>query len=148
MTMSETTVAIIKPDAVRHALVGTILEMAYNRRQLVPIALTMNEFPVSFWEKFYAEHAERPFFEELVTFMSTGRSVVAALHGADAIAGWRSLMGATDPKKAEPGTIRALYGSSGPANAVHGSASFEAAQREMQLVGEFLGAPSSLFLYE
>lgn len=137
--MSEITLAIIKPDAVRHALVGTILDLAYSRRSLVPIALYMRKMPPSFWKRFYQEHREQPFFEELVTFMSEGQCVFAALQGHDAISGWRSLVGATDPKKADRGTIRHLYGSSGPANAVHGSATKEDATRELECIAEFLG---------
>jgi len=136
--MNEVTLAIIKPDAVQKRAVGRILDLAYQEAGLYPVALQMAGFDEPFWHGFYEEHRDKPFFEDLCSFMASGPCVFAALMGADAVARWRKLVGATDPAKAAPGTLRALYGTSGPANAVHGSASLDDAARELKFVAAFL----------
>ena len=87
-------------------------------------------------EEFYAEHKERPFFGELVSFMTSGPVVLMALKGENAVTRNREIMGATDPKKAAPGTLRALYGDSVGENAVHGSDSPASAERELKIFFE------------
>ncbi len=126
----ERTFAIIKPDAVERRLAGKILarieEAGFTVRALRLQHLTKREA-----EGFYAVHRERPFFGGLTDFMSSGPCVVLCLEATDAIRKWRDLMGATDPAKAEPGTIRKLYGSNVGENAVHGSDSLENAKIEI-----------------
>ena len=116
----EKTFAIIKPDAVRAHTAGRILakieEAGFTIRAMRKTHLTKREA-----EGFYAVHRERPFFESLTDFMSSGPCIVMALEAADAIKKWRALMGATDPDKAEPGTLREEFGSSIENNATHGS---------------------------
>ena len=131
----EETIAIIKPDGVRQGgkVIGDILAMAADA-DLHPRSIWMGELAREVWEKFYAEHAEREFFGELVDFMSSGPSIFMVLRGKKAIATWRIVMGATDPLKASPGTIRRMFGRGGPANAVHGSDSAESFKREWDLI--------------
>jgi len=116
----ETTFAIIKPDAVRARQAGKILqrieEAGFQIRAMRLRELTQKEA-----EGFYAVHKERPFFASLTKFMSSGPVIVLALAAPDAIRKWRTLMGATDPAKAEPGTLRNEFGSSIENNATHGS---------------------------
>jgi nucleoside-diphosphate kinase len=116
----ERTFAIIKPDAVERRLVGKILsrieEAGFTIRSLRMQHLTRKEA-----EGFYAVHRERPFFASLTTFMSSGPCIVLALEAPEAIKKWRNLMGATDPGKADAGTLRKDFGSSIERNATHGS---------------------------
>jgi nucleoside-diphosphate kinase len=116
----ETTFAIIKPDAVRARQAGKILQRiedaGFQIRAMRLRHLTQKEA-----EGFYAVHKERPFFASLTKFMSSGPVVVLALAAPDAILKWRALMGATDPAKAEPGTLRKEFGASIENNATHGS---------------------------
>jgi nucleoside-diphosphate kinase len=116
----ERTFAIIKPDAVERRLVGQILARieaaGFTIRAMRLQHLTTREA-----EGFYAVHRERPFFPSLTTFMSSGPCVLLALEAPDAIRAWRALMGATDPAKADPGTLRKEFGSSIERNATHGS---------------------------
>jgi nucleoside-diphosphate kinase len=116
----ERTLAIIKPDAVkgRHAgrIIQRIEESGFQIRAMRMLHLTQKEA-----EGFYAVHRERPFFASLTKFMSSGPVVVLALEAADAIKKWRTLMGATDPAKADPGTLRKEFGASIETNATHGS---------------------------
>jgi nucleoside-diphosphate kinase len=116
----ETTFAIIKPDAVRARQAGKILqrieEAGFQIRAMRLRHLSQKEA-----EGFYAVHKERPFFASLTKFMSSGPVVVLALAAPDAIRKWRTLMGATDPAKAEPGTLRKEFGASIENNATHGS---------------------------
>ena len=127
--MTERTLAIIKPDAVKKDAVGDIIKR-YESAGLRPIAIRMMQLSKALAQGFYAVHRERPFFDSLTTFMSSGPVVVLVLSGKDAIKRHRDLMGATDPAKADPGTIRAAHGTNIEFNAVHGSdspgtASFE-----------------------
>lgn len=134
--MSEFTVVIIKPDAVASNYDGYVLKW------IVDSALSISNIVMATWSedmarRFYAEHDGKPFFNDLVKFMSSGPLYCLTLTGEDAIAKWRQLIGATDPKKAEALTIRGLYGSkTGPMmhNAVHGSDSVESAVRESELI--------------
>jgi nucleoside-diphosphate kinase len=124
------TLAIIKPDAVERRVVGRILQRiedaGFQIRAMKLIRLDKHEA-----EGFYAVHRERPFFQGLTTFMSSGPVVVMALAAPDAIRKWRSLMGATDPAKADSGTLRKEFGSSIERNATHGSDAPETAAFEL-----------------
>ena len=126
----ERTFAIIKPDAVERRLVGKILsrieEAGFAIRAMRMQHLTKKEA-----EGFYAVHRERPFFGGLTDFMSSGPVVVLALEAPDAIRKWRDLMGATDPAKANAGTLRKEFGSSIERNATHGSDAPETAAFEL-----------------
>ncbi|OFW14525.1 MAG: nucleoside-diphosphate kinase [Acidobacteria bacterium RIFCSPLOWO2_12_FULL_67_14] len=126
----ERTFAIIKPDAVERRLAGRILarieEAGFIVRGMRLQHLTKKEA-----EGFYAVHRERPFFGGLTDFMSSGPCVVMALEAPDAIRKWRALMGATDPAKADPGTLRKEFGSSIERNATHGSDAPETAAFEL-----------------
>ena len=128
----ERTLSIIKPDATARNFVGKILAHFETAGLTIVAAKMMTLTPEQAGE-FYAQHKERPFFGELVDYMVSGRVLVSVLEGNDAINLNRTLMGATDPKKADPGTIRNLYAESIAANAVHGSDSPEAAAREIKL---------------
>lgn len=128
--MVERTLAIIKPDAVKKRVIGDIIQR-YEAAGLNPTEITMVNLSKSIAEGFYAVHRERPFFNDLTTFMSSGPSVVLVLEGKNAVQTNRNLMGATDPQKAEHGTIRAAHGASIEANAVHGSDSLETARFEI-----------------
>ena len=116
----ERTLAIIKPDAVKRGLTGDILSRIHAARFQV-VAIKSVQLSRTEAEGFYAVHRERPFFKELVEFMSSGKSVVMALEAEGAIAKWRETMGATDPAKAAPGTIRKELGTSIQFNCTHGS---------------------------
>ena len=126
----ERTLAIIKPDAVAAKHTGRILqrieEAGFQIRAMRMLHLSVPEA-----EGFYAVHRERPFFASLTKFMSSGPVVVLALEAADAIRQWRALMGATDPVKAEPGTLRKEFGRSIENNATHGSDASETAAFEL-----------------
>jgi nucleoside-diphosphate kinase len=128
--MSERTLAIIKPDAVKKNAIGDIIA-SYEKAGLKPVAIRMMRFSKSMAEGFYAVHKARPFFDSLCTFMSSGPVVVLVLQGDNAIKKNRELMGATDPAKAEPGTIRKAHGANIECNAVHGSDSPETAKFEI-----------------
>ena len=126
----EKTLSIIKPDAVQKKLIGKI----YSRFEdggLRVVATKMLHLNDEIAGGFYAEHKGRPFYEALIGFMTSGPILVQVLEGEDAVALNRKLMGATDPREAEAGTIRADFASSIDANAVHGSDSIESAQREI-----------------
>jgi len=128
--MHERTLAIIKPDAVKKHVIGDIIRR-YEGAGLRPIAMRMMRLSKTTAEGFYAVHRQRPFFDSLTTFMASGPIVVLVLSGDDAIKRHRDLMGATDPAKADAGTIRAVYGSNIEHNAVHGSDSPETARFEI-----------------
>ena len=126
----ERTLSIIKPDAVAKNHIGDILRR-FEHAGLKVIAAKMAHLSKEQAEGFYAVHKERPFFGDLVSFMISGPVMIQALEGENAISRNRELMGATDPKKAEPGTIRADFADSIDANAVHGSDSLENAETEI-----------------
>jgi nucleoside-diphosphate kinase len=126
----ERTLSIIKPDAVAKNVIGQIYSR-FESAGLKVIAARMAQLSRADAEKFYAVHAERPFFKDLVEFMISGPVMIQALEGENAILKNRDLMGATDPKKAEKGTIRADFADSIDANAVHGSDAAETARVEI-----------------
>jgi len=126
----EQTLSIIKPDAVAKNVVGEILAR-FEKAGLRIAATKKIQLSRADAEAFYAVHAERPFFGDLVDFMISGPVVVSVLEGEGAMAKNRELMGATDPKEAAPGTIRADFAESIDANAVHGSDSLENAAIEI-----------------
>ncbi|WP_022961824.1 nucleoside-diphosphate kinase [Halopseudomonas pelagia] len=126
----ERTLSIIKPDAVAKNVVGQIIGRFENAGLRV-IAAKMVQLSQSDAEGFYAEHSARPFFKDLVGFMISGPVVVQVLEGEGAVLKNRELMGATNPKEAEAGTIRADFAESIDANAVHGSDSTTSAAREV-----------------
>ncbi len=126
----ERTLSIIKPDAVGNNHIGAI-QARFEEAGLRIVALRMRHLSRVEAAGFYAEHEGRPFFEDLLKFMTSGPVVVQVLEGDDAVAANRKLMGATDPKKADAGTIRADFATSIDANAVHGSDSPESAAREI-----------------
>ena len=131
--MKETTLVIIKPNAMKKNLTGVIIKR-FQEEGLKLSGLKLIKMSPKFCETFYAEHSERPFFSELVEFMSSSPVVVLALSGEQAIVSVRKLMGDTDPKKAAPGTLRFEYGDSIGENALHGSDSQESAKRELVLL--------------
>lgn len=126
----ERTLSIIKPDATRRNITGNIIS-ALEGGGLRVIAQKRLRLTVEQAEGFYEVHRKRPFFAELVTFMTSGPVVVQVLEGDGAIERNRDIMGATDPEKAAAGTIRALYGESIEANSVHGSDGADTAAREI-----------------
>ncbi|MCF2133574.1 MULTISPECIES: nucleoside-diphosphate kinase [Burkholderiaceae] len=126
----ERTLSIIKPDAVAKNVIGQIYSR-FEQAGLKIIAARMVHLSRADAEKFYAVHRERPFFKDLVEFMVSGPVMIQVLEGEGAIAKNRELMGATDPKKAEKGTIRADFADSIDANAVHGSDAPETAAIEV-----------------
>ena len=131
MMAIEQTLSIIKPDATAKNVIGQI----YNRFEqagLKVVAAKRMQLNKKQAEEFYAVHKERPFYSQLVDFMITGPVMVQVLEGENAILKHREIMGATDPKKAEPGTIRADFADSIEANAVHGSDSKETAEFEIK----------------
>ena len=126
----ERTFAIIKPDAVSKQLTGQILARIEAAGFAIK-AMRLQHLTKAEAEGFYAVHAHRPFFGGLTDFMSSGPCVLLCLEAPDAIARWRTLMGATDPAKAEPGTLRKDFGASIDNNATHGSDAPETAAFEL-----------------
>ena len=126
----ERTLSIIKPDAVKKNVIGQIIAR-FEKAGLRVIAARMTHLSRKEAEGFYAVHRERPFFKDLVEFMISGPVFVQVLEGDNAIALNRELMGATDPKKAAQGTIRADFADSIDANAVHGSDGPDTARKEI-----------------
>jgi len=124
------TLSIIKPDAVKKNVIGKIIDR-FESNGLRIAAMKKLQLSQEDAAQFYAVHAERPFFKDLVEFMTSGPVVVMVLEGEDAVAKNRELMGATNPKEAAAGTIRADFADSIDANAVHGSDSLENAQIEI-----------------
>ncbi len=127
---TESTLSIIKPDAVKKNVIGEIYDR-FEKANLKIIASKMVHLTKIEAGGFYAEHEGRPFYSDLIDFMTSGPVVIQVLYGDDAVIVNRNLMGATDPAKADPGTIRADFADSIDANAVHGSDSTTSAQREI-----------------
>jgi nucleoside-diphosphate kinase len=127
---SERTLSIIKPDGVGRNLIGEVLSR-FEKAGLKVVAARMMHLSLQEAEGFYAVHRERPFFKDLVKFMTSGPVLVQVLEGEGAIARNREVMGATDPKKAAKGTIRADLASSIDENVVHGSDAADTAAREI-----------------
>ena len=126
----ERTLVLFKPDAVQRGLVGTLLAR-FEQKGLKLIGLKLRQFPKATLEQHYEVHKERPFYANLVRFMSSGPVVALALEGLEAIDVTRSLSGATNSRKADPGTIRGDFGMSFSNNLVHGSDSAASAEREI-----------------
>ena len=129
----ERTFAMIKPDAVADKHVGEIISMI-EKASFNIVAMKKMQLSTSLAEQFYAVHKGKPFFEELVSYISSGPVVVMILEKPDAIKAWRDLMGATDPTNAKPETIRKLFGKHIGANATHGSDAPETATTECNLI--------------
>jgi nucleoside-diphosphate kinase len=129
---AERTLILIKPDAMERGLAGEILGR-FERRGLAVRAAKLFAVDRELAERHYAEHAEKPFFEELVDFITTGSTLVLVLEGEDAVSVTRTTIGATNPTAAAPGTIRGDLALAMPNNLVHGSDSAETAAREISL---------------
>jgi len=127
----ERTLIILKPDAVKNRHIGHILTRIEQENFKI-IGMRYLHLSLSDAKKFYEVHKERPFYNDLCNYMTSGPVVAAALEAPGAVAKWRELIGATDPAQAAPGTIRKLYAESKEANAVHGSDSAENAKIEIQ----------------
>lgn len=127
----ERTLSIIKPDGVAKNIIGTVLSR-FETAGLKIIAMQMLNLDTGQAEAFYDVHRERPFYNDLVKYMTSGPVVVSVLEGENAVVNNRELMGATDPKKAAPGTIRADFADSIENNVVHGSDSPENAEKEVR----------------
>ncbi len=131
--MSDRTLILVKPDGVQRSLVGEVLSRI-ERKGLKIIALDLRMVSIDLAEQHYAEHAQKPFFTDLVSFITSGPVVAAVVEGTRAVAAFRQLAGGTDPvDKATPGTIRGDYGLQTQFNLVHGSDSSESAAREIGL---------------
>lgn len=139
----ERTLAIVKPDAVEKGVIGEIIQKM-EEGNLKPIAMKMLKLDKTRAEGFYAVHKDKPFFGDLVTFVTSGPVVVMCLEGENAIAKWREVMGVTNPDEAAEGTIRKDYGTDIQCNVVHGSDSLDTAKFE---VGYFFEA-GELLSYE
>jgi nucleoside-diphosphate kinase len=126
----ERTLAIVKPDAMERGLLGEILSRIHQAGFRI-VAIRSCRLSRAQAEGFYAVHRGKPFFEDLAAFMSSGKIVVMVLEAENAIARWRELMGATDPAKAAPGTLRREFGTSIQNNCTHGSDSAASAQFEI-----------------
>jgi len=130
--MSEQTLSLIKPDAVERNLIGKIIQV-FEENGLVIEKLNKIHVDMNFAKKFYAVHSDKPFFNDLCSYISSGPLVAMVLKGDNAVQKNRDLMGATNPKDAKPGTIRNLYAISIDKNSVHGSDSVENAKIEIEL---------------
>ena len=126
----ERTLSIVKPDGVRKNVIGDVYRR-FEKAGLRIVAARMTRLSQAQAEGFYAVHRERPFFRDLVSYMTSGPVIVQVLEGENAVAKHREIMGATDPKKAAPGTIRADLAESIEQNVVHGSDSLDNAAREV-----------------
>jgi nucleoside-diphosphate kinase len=130
--MSEATLSLIKPDAVERNLIGKIVQI-FEDNGLVIDQMKKIKVDMNFAKKFYAVHSDKPFFNDLCSYISSGPLVAMVLKGENAVQKNRDLMGATNPKDAKPGTIRNLYAISIDKNSVHGSDSVENAKIEIDL---------------
>jgi nucleoside-diphosphate kinase len=131
--VSERTLVLVKPDGVERGLVGEVIARI-ERKGLTLAAMDLRDVPRSVAEEHYAEHKDKPFFGELLEFITSGPVVAMAVEGARAITAFRQLAGGTDPvEKAMPGTIRGDFALETQFNLVHGSDSAESAERELKL---------------
>ncbi|MDP2014705.1 MAG: nucleoside-diphosphate kinase [Actinomycetota bacterium] len=130
--MTERTLVLIKPDGVARGLVGEVLARI-ERKGFTIVALELRTLPASVAEAHYAEHADKPFFKDLVAFITSAPLVAAVVEGTSVITSWRAMMGATNPANAAPGTIRGDLASETQQNVTHGSDSPESAAREIEL---------------
>jgi nucleoside-diphosphate kinase len=129
--MTEKTLAIIKPDAVKKGIIGKIIERIEDEGFKIT-AMKMVRLAKDDAKGFYIVHKSKPFYNSLTEFMSSGPIVIMTLERENAIAAWREVMGATDPAQAKPGTIRRLFGFSVETNAVHGSDAKDTAEWEIK----------------
>ena len=130
--MSEMTLSLIKPDAVERNLIGKIIQVFENNGLIVE-KMKKIHVDINFAKKFYSVHSDKPFFNDLCSYISSGPLVAMVLKGDNAVQKNRDLMGATNPEEAKPGTIRNLYAISIDKNTVHGSDSVENAKIEIDL---------------
>ena len=130
--MSEVTLSLIKPDAVERNLIGKIVQI-FEDNGLVIDQMKKIKVDMDFAKKFYSVHSDKPFFNDLCSYISSGPLIAMVLKGENAVQKNRDLMGATNPKDAKPGTIRNLYAISIDKNSVHGSDSVENAKIEIDL---------------
>ena len=130
--MSEETLSLIKPDAVERNLIGKIIQI-FEDNHLVIKQMKKIHIDIEFAKKFYSIHSDKPFFDDLCNYISSGPLVAIVLKGDNAIQKNRDLMGSTNPKEAKPGTIRNLYALSIDKNSVHGSDSSDNAKIEIDL---------------
>ena len=130
--MSERTLVLVKPDGVARGLVGEVLGRI-ERRGYTLAALELRTLTAEVAREHYAEHRDKPFFEELVTFITSGPLVAAVIEGPDVIEAWRTMMGATNPIKSAPGTIRGDLATLMGENISHGSDSAQSAAREIEI---------------
>ena len=130
--MTERTLVLIKPDGVARGLVGEVLARI-ERKGFTIVALELRTLPASVAEAHYAEHADKPFFKDLVAFITSAPLVAAVVEGTSVITSWRAMMGATNPANAAPGTIRGDLATETQTNVTHGSDSPESAAREIEL---------------
>ena len=131
--MSQQTLIILKPDSVRRNLVGDILSR-FEKKGFVISKLKMLTFTKEMAEQFYSVHNTKPFFNELVTYITSGRVVVAVIRGDNAIEETRQIIGKTNPQEASPGTIRGDFGNNITENSIHASDSTESFDKEVNVV--------------
>ena len=136
--MSQRTLVLVKPDGVARGLVGEVLSRI-ERKGFRIVAMELRTIPVEVAQAHYAEHAEKPFFGDLVAFITSGPLLAAVIEGPEAITSWRTMMGATNPVNAAPGTIRGDLATETQYNVTHGSDSPESAAREIALFFPALG---------
>ena len=130
--MSQRTFLMVKPDGVRRGLVGEVVSRM-ERKTFSIVAMRMLTIDKELANRHYAEHVGKPFFDDLVSFITSGPAVAMCIEGEEAVSTVRTLMGVTDPKKAAPGTLRGDFGLAITENLVHGSDSPESARRELDL---------------
>ncbi len=130
--MSERTLVLIKPDGVARGLIGEVIGRI-ERKGFAVVALDLRTVPTEVAEAHYAEHKDKPFFGDLVAFITGGPLVAAVIEGPEAISSWRTMMGATNPANAAPGTIRGDLATETQFNVTHGSDSPESSAREIAL---------------
>lgn len=130
--MSERTLVLIKPDGVARGLIGEVIGRI-ERKGFAVVALDLRTVPTEVAEAHYAEHKDKPFFGDLVAFITGGPLVAAVIEGPEAISSWRTMMGATNPANAAPGTIRGDLATETQFNVTHGSDSSESSAREIAL---------------
>ena len=136
--MSQRTLVLVKPDGVARGLVGEVLSRI-ERKGFRIVAMDLRTVPAQVAQSHYAEHADKPFFADLVDFITSGPLLAAVIEGPEVIASWRTMMGATNPVNAAPGTIRGDLATETQFNVTHGSDSPESAAREIALFFPTLG---------
>jgi nucleoside-diphosphate kinase len=132
LNVTERTLVLVKPDGVARGLTGEVLRRIQTKGYRI-VAMDMRTIPVELAEEHYGEHRSKPFFSDLVDFITSGPLVAAVIEGPGVVAAWRTMMGATNPAEAAPGTIRGDLATEMQANVVHGSDSQASAEREINL---------------